>query len=62
MSVRTYLPKLLLILRLLCGYISRYRERIETFIGPENVAALDAVVAACEAMEAILVVLVPSGT
>jgi len=62
MALRTYLPKLLFILRLLCGYIGRNRERIEHFIGEENIAALDAVVTACEALEAILEVIVPVGS
>lgn len=62
MALRTMLPKLLFILRLLCGYIGKHRERIERFIGEENVAALDAVVTACEALEAILEIVIPVGT
>lgn len=62
MALRTYLPTLLAILRLLCKYIATHRDRILRFLGEENVAALDAVVTACEALEAILEVIVVPGT
>lgn len=61
MSLRTYLPTLLALLRATCNYIGRNRDRIERFIGEENIAALDAVVTACEALEVILEVIVPHG-
>ena len=60
MTLRTMLPGLLAVLRLTCKYIARNRDRIERFLEtPENVLLLDAVVVACEAMEAILETLIP---
>lgn len=62
MSLRTYLPGLLALLRATCRYIARNQDRIERFIGPENVAALTAVVVACEALEVILEAVIVPGT
>lgn len=60
MALRTMLPGLLKVLRETCKYIARNRDRIERFLeNPENVLLLDAVVTACEAMEAVLEELIP---
>jgi hypothetical protein len=61
MSFRTYLPTLLNLLRTTCRYIQKYRSFIEQFIGEENVALLNNVVTACEALEAALKVIIPPG-
>jgi len=55
MASRTYLPRLLFILRLVCHYIQRWESQIRGAL-PDGAAqtALTAVVTACEAMEAIL--------
>jgi len=61
MALKTMLPGLLLVLRHVCSYIARNRDRIERFLEtPENVLLLDAVVVACEAMEAVLKTLIPN--
>lgn len=60
MGVRTYLPKLLAILRYTCKYIRRWESQIEDALQNDSQRnALHAVVTACEAMEAILEVVIP---
>lgn len=58
-NVRTYLPKLLLILRLVCNYIGRYRETILKYLPEGSETALDAVTTACEALEIIVAAEIP---
>lgn len=62
MALRTYLPTLRVIARSLCGYIRRHDEKIREYIGTENEAALDAVLVACDALEAILDVIIVEGS
>lgn len=60
MGLRTYLPKLLFLLRLVCKYIRRYEDAIRDNL-PSDAArtALSAVIVACEAMEVILEEVIP---
>lgn len=63
MALRTTLPGLLRVLRIVCAYIARNRARIERFLeSPENVILLDAVVTACLALDAVLETLIPEGS
>lgn len=57
--MRTYLPKLLKILRLVCSYILRWKQKIQEHIPEEHWPKLDAVVTACEALEAVVDPIVP---
>lgn len=59
MALRTYLPTLLLILRKTCKFIAVHRSRILDFIGSEHAAELDAVVTACEILEAVVEAAMP---
>ena len=59
MTVRTYLPTLLFILRKTCKYIATHRSTILRFIGDDHTAQLDAVVTACEILEAIVEAALP---
>lgn len=52
MPSRTYLPTLCRFLQEVCKYIARYRDVLVTFLTPEQVTLLDAVVAACHAFTA----------
>lgn len=50
MASRTYIPTLVLILRTVCNYITRYRNQLDGFLNTdEKKAALAAVASACEA-------------
>lgn len=62
MALKTYLPTLLVILRHLCSYIGNHREKIIQFVGEDNAAAVDAVVAACEILTDILLTVIPIPT
>lgn len=61
MSKRTYLPKLLFVMRTMCGYIRRWEPQIKEIVGDGNTAKVDAVLAACTILEAVVVPLVPNG-
>jgi len=56
---RTYLPKLLLIGRLLCGYIRRHQDKLSTNLGENGPAVIDAVLVACDALEVAILVVLP---
>lgn len=56
---RTYLPKLLLIGRLLCGYIRRHEEKIANNLGENGTAVVDAVLTACDALEVAILAVLP---
>lgn len=59
MSQRTYVPQLLNMLRRVCLYIIRYREKIKAH-GSVGVAdAMDELVEACNALVALLPVDLP---
>ena len=60
--MKTYLPKLLKILVLVCGYILRWQKQLKENIPEEHWPKLDAVVTACEALEAVVEPLVPGQT
>lgn len=62
MGLRTYLPTLLAIGRLMCDYIRRHEAKIKANVGAENEGLVDAVLTACEALEVVLETLVPHGT
>jgi len=53
MSAKTFIPKLVHLLRVVCVYISRYRHTILTHLPETGAAKLDAIVLACEAFIAI---------
>lgn len=53
-SVKTYIPKLLSLLRAVCIYITRYETKISKFLSPAQKDALMAVSAACSAFLAIV--------
>jgi len=55
MAQRTWIPKLVLILKTVCGYINRWESQLHKFIPEENWPLLDAVVTACVALETVLV-------
>jgi len=54
MGLRTYLPTLRLVANVVCTYIGEHREKINEFVGEENVAAVDAALAACSVLVGIL--------
>lgn len=56
MSARTYLPALQFIARRLCGYIRKYERQIRGNLDTSGEAALDAVLVACEALEAAIII------
>lgn len=60
--MKTYLPKLLKILRLVCGYILRWKQQLKNHIPEEHWPKLDAVVTACEALELVIEPLTPGQT
>lgn len=63
MGLKTYLPKLLFIARLLCNYIRKYEDKIRTNLGTDaNRAKLDALLLACDALEVVLEAIVPIST
>lgn len=57
--MKTYLPKLLLIARLVCNYIRRYESKIKDTIPEESWPVLDGVLTACDALEVVIVALLP---
>ncbi len=58
MAKKQYYPQLVHILLAVCAYIAKYRPQLTKFLttafGEEAVAAMDAVVVACEAFTAIV--------
>lgn len=55
MAFKTWIPKLIDILHLTCGYILRWQPQLHKFIPEEHWPLLDAVVTACQALEEVLV-------
>jgi len=53
--MKTYLPKLSLILLLVCRYILRWNVQIKANIPEESAPLVDAVLAACQALEIVVV-------
>jgi len=61
MASRTYLPTLLALLKVVCVFISRHRDRILQVIGTEHADVLDAITLACAAFEAVVGEFIPPG-
>lgn len=53
-TVRTYIPKLLTLVRTLCIYITRYSTTIEKYLNDDQKKALAALSAACSAFLTIV--------
>lgn len=60
MAERTYVPELINILRRLCLYIIRYREKIKANSPVGTADALDALLEACNALTTLLPVDLPT--
>lgn len=52
--MKTYLPKLSVVLRLVCRYILRWNIQIKANLPSNAAAAVDAVVTACQILDAIV--------
>lgn len=61
-STKTWLPRLKFIANLLCNYIRRYEEKIKSRMTEPQQVILDAALAACEALDVVLDLLVSDGT
>lgn len=55
---KTFIPKLVMLLHLVCKYITQYRRTIEKFLPEGGADALDGIMTACE----IFMALVPNNT
>lgn len=62
MASRTYLPTLLAILKVVCAYIVRHRDRILQVIGTQHATKLDAIMAACDAFTEVALPFIEPGT
>jgi len=63
MASRTYLPKLLFIIKLVCKYMLRWDTEIRSHLGGgATEAAFDAVLAACQVFVPLLEALIPDPT
>ncbi len=63
MASRTYLPKLLFIIKLVCKYMLRWDTEIRGHLGGgATEAAFDAVLAACQVFVPLLEALIPDPT
>lgn len=58
--MKTYLPKLLTILTLVCRYILRWNDKIKGNLPPEAEPLVDAVVTACQALAVYVDEAIPS--
>lgn len=59
-SYRTYLPTLFKVLKFMCAFLARHRERIIQVIGAEHTNKVDALETACDALtEVIFPILFP---
>lgn len=47
MASRTYLPALIALLKAVCNYIVKHRDRIIETIGAEHASKVDGIVTAC---------------
>jgi len=61
MAAKTFLPRLLDLLRATCRYITRYELTIRENIPPEHEDKLDAVLVACAALAVVLDEIIPTG-
>jgi hypothetical protein len=63
MASRTYLPKLLFIIKLVCKYMLRWDTEIRSHLGGGSAeAAFDSVLAACQVFVPFLEALIPDPT
>lgn len=62
MGLRTYLPLLRVIAHRLCSYIREHRDKIDEFIGEENVDAVSAALLACDVLCDILDTVIVEGS
>jgi hypothetical protein len=63
MASRTYLPKLLFILKLVCQYMLKYSAQIKSHLGGGSTeAAFDAALAACQVLVPLIEALIPDPT
>jgi len=58
-SQKTWLPQLAKIGQRLCSYIRRYEEKIKAPMTTEQKAIVDAALIACEALDALVAILLP---
>ena len=60
MASRTYLPKLVFILRLVCKYMQKWETEIKSHLGGGSTeAAFDAALVACQILIPLLDALIP---
>lgn len=59
---KTWLPKLLLLAQALCKYIRRYEDKIKSMLPEGGPAAVDAVLLACDALETVILLVIPPAT
>jgi hypothetical protein len=63
MASRTYLPKLLFILKLVCKYMLEWQVQIKSHLGGGSTeAAFDAALAACQVLVPLIEALIPDPT
>lgn len=48
MANRTYLPTLISLLKFICTYITKHRDKIVNAVGTEHASKVDAITTACE--------------
>jgi hypothetical protein len=58
---KTYLPRLLYLLRILCKYIARYEVVIKHFLPSTKHALVDAVMLACSTLSEAVAEEIPTG-
>lgn len=51
---RTFIPKLIYLIRLVCVYIVRWRSQLNEHLPPAAIPYLDEIMASCEALIAIV--------
>lgn len=54
-SRKTFLPGVLKLMRLLCRYLNRYSPQLRKIVPPAHHAKIDALFAACMALEEVIV-------
>ncbi len=59
---KTFLPELARVAQRLCNYMRRYEATIKSFMDDDQKAIFDAALAACEALDAVMVVILPPET
>jgi len=63
MASRTYLPKLVFVLKLVCKYMQRWEAEIKSHLGGGSAeAAFDAALTACQILVPIVEALIPDPT